>query len=154
MKIRKINEHAPCGGVIWMLCMLIYFQKWRIFENSQDKWAWTLWWSHMNVAYTYVDLLSKIKNIWRDTRQMCMNLVEPYECYACWLTFKNEEYLKRHTINEHEPCGTIWMLCMLINLQNQRIFEDSQDKWAFMWFTARILNPRIQDPESWKFKDV
>ena len=25
---------------------------------------------------------------------------------------------------------------------------------AFLWFTVRILNPRIQDPESWKFKDV
>ena len=25
---------------------------------------------------------------------------------------------------------------------------------AFLWFTVRILNPRIQDPQSWKFKDA
>ena len=37
LKIHKINEHEPCGGAIWMLCMLIYFQKWRIFEEAKDE---------------------------------------------------------------------------------------------------------------------
>ena len=54
-----------------------------------------------------------------------------YECCACWFTFKNKEYLNRHTTNEHEPSGAIWMLRMLINFQNWRIFEETHDKWAW-----------------------
>ena len=114
LKRHTINEHEP-SGAIWMLRMLIYFQKQRIFEETQDKRTWTLK-SHMNVLH--VDLLSKIKNIWRDTRYMNMNLVEPYECCVCWLTFKIREYLNIHKINEHEPCGgVIWMLRMFIYFQ-------------------------------------
>ena len=69
-----------------------------------------------------------------------MNLVvESYECCVCvcWFTFKNKEYLKRHTINEHEPSGAIWMLCMLIYFQKLRIFEETQDKRCACWFTFK-----------------
>ena len=53
-----------------------------------------------------------------------MNLKEPFECCACWFTFKNGMYLKIHIVNQQEPWRAIWMLCMLIYFQKRNKFED------------------------------
>ena len=79
----------------------------------------------------HVDLFSKTKNIWRHT------INEHETSGAIWMlrmliNFQNQRIFEDSQDNEHEPCGgAIWMLCMLINFQKWRIFEETHDKWEW-----------------------